>query len=64
MTDTTQPQELLSYCGLYCGNCTGYTRGMPFMGTCQGCRAGGGNPQCPIRLCNQEKGYTLCSRRS
>ena len=35
-TDTSM--DLLSFCGLYCGNCSGYTRGMPLMGKCAGCQ--------------------------
>jgi hypothetical protein len=31
-------------------------------GGCPGCRAGGGNPQCPIRICARERGVELCSQ--
>ena len=30
-------------------------------GGCSGCRAGGGFPQCQIRLCARERGLELCS---
>ena len=29
---------------------------------CPGCRAGGGDPQCQIRLCAREGGWELCSQ--
>lgn len=29
---------------------------------CPGCRAGGGDPGCKIRICAQERGLDLCSR--
>ena len=51
----------LSYCGLYCGNCSGYKRGMPLMGKCAGCRAGGGPPECAIRECCKAKGHHTCA---
>lgn len=34
---------------------------MVMFGQCQGCQKGGGNPQCPIRSCCQEKGLTTCA---
>ncbi len=30
-------------------------------GGCPGCRAGGGFPQCQIRVCARERGWNLCS---
>jgi len=29
--------------------------------SCPGCRAGGGYPDCPIRLCARERGVTVCA---
>jgi len=29
---------------------------------CQGCEKGGGPPDCAIRVCANEKGYTLCNQ--
>ena len=29
---------------------------------CPGCLKGGGNPECPIRLCSKERGISSCSR--
>ncbi len=28
---------------------------------CSGCRAGGGDPTCPMRVCAQERGLDVCS---
>lgn len=33
-------------------------------GQCQACQKGGGPPQCPIRDCCREKGYTTCAECS
>ncbi|MCK4835488.1 MAG: DUF3795 domain-containing protein [Candidatus Aminicenantes bacterium] len=32
-----------------------------FFGQCFTCRKNGGNPQCQIRICAREKGYTTCA---
>jgi hypothetical protein len=29
---------------------------------CPGCLNGGGNPDCPIRLCSKEKGFSSCAQ--
>ena len=29
---------------------------------CPGCLRGGGNPECPIRLCSKERGMTSCGQ--
>ncbi|MBN1274649.1 MAG: DUF3795 domain-containing protein [Candidatus Aminicenantes bacterium] len=34
---------------------------MMFFGQCAGCQKGGGNPQCLIRICCKEKGYSSCA---
>lgn len=31
---------------------------------CSGCLRGGGNPECPIRLCSKEKGFSSCGQCS
>lgn len=31
---------------------------------CPGCLNGGGNPECPIRLCSKDKGFTSCAQCS
>jgi len=53
--------DLLSFCGLYCGNCSGYVRGMPLMGKCAGCLENSGLPNCGIRECCRAKGYRTCA---
>ena len=95
------PNELTTYCGLYCGACDIYqkrigtsgnelkrlldiygfanwanqipglegyetfdkvlTNVIAFFGQCPGCQKGGGNPECPIRICSKEKGYQSCA---
>jgi hypothetical protein len=34
-----------------------------FLG-CPGCHKGGGSPECPIRICSKEKGFSSCSQCS
>jgi hypothetical protein len=29
---------------------------------CPGCLRGGGSPECPIRLCSKEKGFSSCAQ--
>lgn len=31
---------------------------------CPGCLNGGGNPDCPIRLCSKDRGFTSCAQCS
>lgn len=104
LTQDPRPEELIAYCGLYCGACDIYqqrisTAGndlkqvldgldfktiaqqMPgledydsfykvlntlimYFGQCQGCARGGGNPQCPAKICCREKGYRTCAECS
>ncbi|MDY7078448.1 MAG: DUF3795 domain-containing protein [Chloroflexota bacterium] len=61
MVETDTLIDLLSFCGLYCGNCSGYKRGMPLMGKCAGCMENGGPPNCGIRECCRTKGYRTCA---
>jgi hypothetical protein len=101
----TESEELIAYCGLYCGDCFGYQGKIADLArdlrkelrTCKfdktaetlselsffsyfkdypqcyevlgglaklrckpGCRKGGGNPTCKIRLCCQKKELTGC----
>jgi len=58
-TDTAV--NLLSFCGLYCGNCSLHVRGMPLLGRCVGCLENGGLPNCRIRECCRAKGYRTCA---
>jgi len=41
-----------------------FLEGLHASGGCSGCRAGGGYPQCQIRLCARERGLELCSECS
>ena len=58
-TDTAV--NLLSFCGLYCGNCSLHVRGMPLLGRCVGCLENDGLPNCKIRECCMAKGYRTCA---
>ena len=58
---TDDAVNLLSFCGLYCGNCSGYTGRMPLVGKCAGCLEGGGPPNCKIRECCRAEGYRTCA---
>jgi len=42
----------------------GFLEGLHAAGGCRGCRAGGGFPQCQIRVCARERDLELCSRCS
>lgn len=39
----------------------GFLKGMAEGGSCLSCREGSGYPDCPIRLCAQEKGIDMCA---
>jgi hypothetical protein len=41
-----------------------FLEGLCVNGGCPGCRAGGGDPQCQIRVCARERGLERCSRCS
>lgn len=49
-------QELIAYCGLYCGACHKYLNGK-----CLGCRLNNKATWCKIRKCNMGKGYHTCA---
>jgi len=49
-------QELIAYCGLYCGACRKYLNGK-----CSGCRLNDKATWCKIRKCNMEKGFHTCA---
>lgn len=40
----------------------GFLEKLQAKGGCPGCRAGGGFPQCQIRVCARERGMELCSQ--
>ena len=47
---------LVSFCGLYCGECGKYRKGK-----CLGCMGNEKAAWCGIRKCNIEKGYKSCA---
>lgn len=49
------PQDLGSYCGLYCGKCPKY-----ISGKCPGCKEAV-NSTCKIRTCGEAKGVKCCT---
>lgn len=61
MMETGAAVKLLSFCGLYCANCSGYAGRMPLMGKCADCLDGGGLPNCKIRDCCSARGYRTCA---
>ncbi len=48
--------KLISYCGLYCGNCRKYRAGK-----CPGCAENVKAGWCKIRTCCKEKNYVSCA---
>ena len=54
-------ENLVSYCGLYCGACTAYQKG-----TCEGCKGdspncGIGYRACKVKPCCAKNGYSTCA---
>jgi len=49
-------QELIAYCGLYCGACGKYQSGK-----CPGCRLNEKATWCKIRVCCTDNGYHTCA---
>jgi hypothetical protein len=54
-------ENLISYCGLYCGACPTYTSGK-----CEGCRGispkcAVGYKNCPVKQCCTENGFFTCA---
>jgi hypothetical protein len=41
-----------------------FLEGLQAKGGCPGCRAGGGYPECQIRVCARERGIEMCSQCS
>ncbi|MCT4638814.1 MAG: DUF3795 domain-containing protein [Bacteroidales bacterium] len=54
--DISPDFKLISYCGLYCGNCKKYKAGR-----CPGCADNEKAKWCKIRTCCKEKGYVSCA---
>lgn len=56
MENKMQNIELVSFCGLYCGNCGKYKNGK-----CLGCAKNKKATWCKIRTCNIEQGIKSCA---
>lgn len=55
-TEQNQKEDLIAYCGLYCGNCKQFAKGK-----CPGCRKNEKATWCKIRKCGIEAGYFTCA---
>jgi hypothetical protein len=54
-------EQLIGYCGLYCGACPSFT-----LGKCDGCRSSSAKSavkykKCPVKLCCAENGFFTCA---
>lgn len=58
MTDT-EKIELVSPCGIYCGECPRYKKGK-----CPGCKELETATWCKVRTCTKERGYHTCAECS
>lgn len=56
MEEIKDKTQLVSYCGLYCGNCRKYKSGK-----CMGCQRNEKATWCKIRICNIENSYNSCA---
>jgi hypothetical protein len=57
----TDKEQLIAYCGLYCGACPSFTSGK-----CDGCRSNSAKSavrykQCQVKLCCAENGFFTCA---
>jgi hypothetical protein len=55
-TDVLVDENLISYCGLYCGACRSFIKGK-----CPGCKENNKATWCKIRKCNIEHSYLSCA---
>ena len=55
MREINVNNELISYCGLYCGSCSRYQANK-----CPGCHDNDKATWCTIRKCNIDRGYKSC----
>ncbi len=55
MTTIEQDQQLVAYCGLYCGACRAYLKGR-----CAGCREAN-RGWCAVTKCCREHHYATCA---
>jgi hypothetical protein len=49
-------QNLVAYCGLYCGACAAYRRGR-----CSGCHENHNATWCKVRTCCRAQSYSSCA---
>jgi hypothetical protein len=54
-------EQLIAYCGLYCGACPSFTSGK-----CEGCRSNSAKSsvkfkKCPVKPCCAENGFFTCA---
>jgi hypothetical protein len=56
---STADENLIAYCGLYCGACPRYVKGK-----CPGCLVTEKSQWCNVRPCNIGKGYKSCAQCS
>ena len=56
MKEIVSNQNLIAYCGLYCGSCNKYLNDK-----CPGCHENTKASWCGIRSCNIEHGYQSCA---
>ncbi|MFH1132535.1 MAG: DUF3795 domain-containing protein [Pseudomonadota bacterium] len=56
MKEVTANNELVAYCGLYCGACGAYLKGR-----CQGCHENVKAKWCKVRACCLENSYLTCA---
>lgn len=56
MKEVIADQELISYCGLYCGACKSYLKEK-----CPGCRIDGKYKKCKMKPCCIENNYQSCA---
>lgn len=56
MKDVVVDQDLVSYCGLYCGACKKFVSGK-----CPGCHENKNAGWCTVRACNLQNNYKSCA---
>ncbi len=56
MSEIVVNQDLITYCGLYCGACSKFIKGK-----CQGCHTTTRASWCRVRFCNIEHKYNSCA---
>ncbi|MFA6780066.1 MAG: DUF3795 domain-containing protein [Paludibacteraceae bacterium] len=54
--ESSEKNQLVAYCGLYCGNCGKFKKGK-----CPGCAKNEKASWCKIRTCCMDYGYATCA---